>query len=43
MYGYDNPTDLVCVKRHTGFFITFAGCPVLWVSKLQANNSPLTV
>jgi hypothetical protein len=28
----DNPTS---VKSRTGYLITFAGCPILWTSKLQ--------
>ena len=34
MYGNDNPADTVCVTSRTVFIITFAGFPVLWVSKL---------
>ncbi len=36
----DNPT---CVKSRTGFTITVADCPVMWMSKLQTETACLTM
>ena len=35
LYGYESTTDPTCVRSRTGFVITVANCPVLWVSRLQ--------
>jgi hypothetical protein len=39
MYGHKKPTDLSCVKSHTGFLITFADVPILWQLKLQTETA----
>ena len=38
-----NPDDLACAKSCTGFIITFADCPVLWISifKTETNLSTM--
>ena len=43
--GYCNETkdDPIAVYSRTGYVIFYLGCPVLWVSKLQAEISLLTV
>ena len=38
MYGHDKPTDPARFKSLTGFIVTFADCPFLWVSKLQTDT-----
>lgn len=43
MYGVEKPDDPACVKSRTGFIITFADCPVLWVSKLQTETALSTM
>ena len=35
IFGHEKTTDPECVNSCTGFFINFAGFPVLWVLKLQ--------
>jgi hypothetical protein len=36
-WGYDDDQDPVCVRSRTGYVLTFGGCPLLWVSKLQTE------
>ena len=43
MYGHEKPTNLAYEKSRTGFVITFANCPVLWVSKLQTETALSTM
>ena len=43
MYGYEKPTDPASAKSRTGFTITVAACPVLWVSKLQTKTALSTM
>ena len=43
MYGYEKPTDPASSKSRTGFTITVAACPVLWVSKLQTETALSTM
>ena len=43
MYEHEKPTDTACVMRRTEFIITFADCPVLWVSKLQNETTLLNI
>ena len=43
MYGHEDHTDPACAKSRTGFIITFAGCPVLWQSKLQTETALSTM
>ena len=37
LWGAEDTQDPVCVKSRTGFLLTFGGCPLLWVSKLQTE------
>ena len=37
LWGHEHPQDPHCVRSRTGYVITFAGCPVVWVSKLQTE------
>jgi hypothetical protein len=43
MYGHEVITDPSCVKSRTGFIITVANCPVLWISKLQQETALSTM
>ena len=43
MYGHERPDDPACVKSRTGYVITFAGCPVVWQSKLQTETALSTM
>ena len=35
LWGYEDPQDPICDRSRTGFVVTFANFPILWVSKLQ--------
>ena len=35
LWGHVNPQGPICFRIRTGFVVTFANCPILWVSKLQ--------
>ena len=37
LWGSEDDQDPVCVKSRTGYLLTFMGCPLLWVSKLQTQ------
>ena len=37
LWGNEDPQDPICARSRTGFVITFANCPLLWVSKLQTE------
>jgi hypothetical protein len=43
LFGYEHPTDSHCVKSQTGYVIYLAVCPVLWVSKIQAESALSTM
>ena len=43
IYRHKNTDDLACAKIHTSFFITFADCPVLWISKFQTETALSTM
>ena len=32
---HEDPQDPICDRSRTGFVVTFANCPLLWVTKLQ--------
>ena len=34
---HDDNQDPICARSRTGFVLTFANCPLLWVSKLQTE------
>ena len=38
IYGQEKYDDPACAKSRTGFIITFADCPILWISKLQTET-----
>eukprot|EP00957_Ditylum_brightwellii_P072762 5530232-Ditylum_brightwellii.AAC.1 len=37
LFSAENPQDVTSVRSKTGYVLTFAGCPILWVSKLQTE------
>ena len=37
LWGAEDPQDPICAKSRTGYVITFADCPLHWVSKLQSE------
>ena len=43
LYGYEEPTNPASTKSRTGFVITVAECPVLWLSKLQTETALSTM
>ena len=43
LWGSEDPDDPVVAKSRTGFILTLAGCPLMWVSKLQTEVSVSTM
>eukprot|EP00957_Ditylum_brightwellii_P186351 14188607-Ditylum_brightwellii.AAC.1 len=37
LFSVEDPQDVTPVRSRTGYVLTFAGCPILWVSKLQTK------
>ena len=37
LWGHENPQASICARSRTGLVVTFAYCPILWVSKLQTE------
>ena len=37
LWEHEDPQDPICARSRTGFVVTFANCPLLWVSKLQTD------
>ena len=37
LWGHEDPQDPICARSRTGSVVTFANCPLLWVSKLQTE------
>ena len=37
LFGVEDVQDPVCVKSRTGYVLTIADCPLMWVSKLQSE------
>jgi hypothetical protein len=37
LYGVEDDQDPMCVKSRTGYCLTLANCPLIWVSKLQTE------
>ena len=35
MWGHEDCQDPICARSRTGFVVTLANCPLLWMSKLQ--------
>ena len=43
LWGHENTKDPICDRSRTGFVLTFDNCPLLWVSKLQAEIALYTL
>ena len=43
LWGHEDPQDPICARSRTGFVVTFANCPILWVSKLQTETDLYTL
>ena len=43
LWGSEDPEDPVVAKSRTGCILTLAGCPLMWVSKLQTEVSVSTM
>ena len=43
LWGHEDPPDPICARSNTGFVVTFAYCPLLWVSKIQTKISLSTL
>ena len=37
LWGFEDPQDPISVKSRTGFVLCLAGCPIIWMSKLQSD------
>ena len=37
LWGHEDPQEPICARSRTGFVVTFANCPLLWVSKIQTE------
>ena len=37
LWGHEYPQDPICARSRTVFVVTFANCPLLWVSKLLTD------
>ena len=37
LWGHEDPQDPIYARSRNGFEVTFANCPLLWVSKLQTD------
>ena len=37
LFAVEDPQDTTSVKSRTGHVLTFARCPILWISKLQTD------
>ena len=42
LFGFEDPTDPVCVKSCNGYSISDTNCPVVWASKLQVEMATPT-
>ena len=43
LWGHEDPQDPSCASSRTLFMVTYANCPLLWVSKLQTYISLSTI
>jgi hypothetical protein len=43
LWGSEDPDDPIVAKSRTGYLVLYAGCPLLWVSKLQTEVSLSTM
>ena len=39
LWGSEDPNDPLVAKSSTGYILMLAGCPLMWVSKLQSEVS----
>ena len=37
LWGHEYPQEFICARSRTRFVVTFANCPLLWVSKIQTE------
>ena len=37
LWVHADPQDHICARSRTGIVVTFANCPLLWVTKLQTE------
>ncbi|MGH7974068.1 MAG: Ty1/Copia family ribonuclease HI [bacterium] len=37
LWGHEDSQDPISARSRTGYVLVFAGCPILWVSKLQTE------
>eukprot|EP00957_Ditylum_brightwellii_P150949 11494150-Ditylum_brightwellii.AAC.1 len=42
-FSVDDPQDVTSVRSRTSYVLTFAVCPILWVSKLQTEVAVSTL
>ena len=43
LWGHEDPQDPICARSRTGFVVTYANCPLLWVSKLKTERALSTL
>ncbi len=43
LFGYEDDQDPVSVCSRTGFTLTLFGCPILWLSKLQTEQTLVVI
>jgi hypothetical protein len=43
LYGTEDSQDPICAKSRTGYVLLLAGCPLMWVSKLQSEIASSTM
>ena len=43
IYGTEDSQDPICAKSRTGYVLLVAGCPLMWVSKLQSKIASSTI
>jgi hypothetical protein len=43
LWGSEDPNDPISAKSRTGYVLSLAGCPLMWVSKLQTETSVSTM
>ena len=37
LWGFEDPQDPSSARSRTGYLLCFAGCPIVWTSKLQSD------
>ena len=43
LWVHEDSQDPICARSRTGFVVTFANCPLLWVSKLHIEIALSTI